>query len=196
MDPKKELGKISKMSAHELDLELKKYETQRWKENRGTKIEFNLNIKNKYKKFYNEIAIVFPDGKDGIGVEQLEEPFISLGLAYSREEVMELISLVDDDNSNRIEFEEFLRIIHNKSRKKAKDNTNITKFFKGLANNKIGNESDIQHFSFKTMIGIIRRNKLLDAFLSHNKDKKNEGEKILKAYSNLVERKTDDDDMK
>ena len=50
MDPKKELSKISKMSAHELDLELKKYETQRWKESRGTKIEFNLNIKNKYKK--------------------------------------------------------------------------------------------------------------------------------------------------
>lgn len=189
MDPKTELTKINKMTAHEMDLELKKYETQRWKENRGSKIEFNLKTKNKYKKFYNEIAIMFPDGKDGIGIEQLEEPFISLGLAHSRDEVMELISSVDDDNSKRIEFEEFLRIIHNKSRKKGKDNANITKFFKSLANNSIGNESDLQHFSFKTIIGIVRRHKLLDAFLSNNKDDKDEGEKILKAYSTMVERK-------
>jgi len=192
MDSKTEFNKINKMSAHEMDLELKKYETQRWKENRGTKIEFNMKTKNKYKKFYNEIA----GGKDGIGIEQLEEPFISLGLAHSRDEVMELINSVDDDNSKRIEFEEFLRIIHNKSRKKAKDNLNITKFFKNLANNNLGNESDLQHFSFKTIIGIIRRHKLLDAFLSNNKDDKDEGEKILKAYLNLVERKTDDKDLK
>ena len=57
-------------------------------------------------------------------------------------------------------------------------------------------QSDLQHFSFKTIIGIIRRHKLLDAFLSNNKDDKDEGEKILKAYSSLVERKSDDTDLK
>ena len=64
------------------------------------------------------------------------------------DEVSNLIDSVDDDGSGRIEFDEFLRIIHNKSKKKSKNNEKITTFFKNLANDNISNESDLKHFSF------------------------------------------------
>ena len=130
-----------------------------------------------------------PDGQEGIGVDQLEEPFISFGLAYNREEINNLISSVDDDGSGRIEFSEFLRIIHNKSKLKTQGNKKITTFFKQLANDKLGGDSDLKHFSFKTIMDIMRRKNLLKAFLSKNPEDKKEGEKVLKAYSEMLQKR-------
>jgi len=88
----------------------------------GKYVEFDIKTMNKYQKYYEEMTTINPDGEEGIGVDQLEEPFISLGLAYNREEINNLISSVDDDGSGRIEFGEFLRIIHNKSKLKTQGN--------------------------------------------------------------------------
>ena len=46
-----------------------------------------------------------------IGIEELEELLISVGLATSREEVKRLIDSVDEDHSGKIEFDEFLDLI-------------------------------------------------------------------------------------
>lgn len=54
------------------------------------------------------------DGSGSIGVEELEEPLIGLGIAKSPEEVEEMVMAVDDDGSGMIEFEEFLGIISGK----------------------------------------------------------------------------------
>lgn len=60
----------------------------------------------------------------------MEEPLIGLGFAENREEVQEMIDLVDEDGSGMIEFTEFLGIIKNSdgSEKTAK----INKFFKDM----------------------------------------------------------------
>lgn len=49
--------------------------------------------------------------------EELEEPLISAGLAFSREEVVRLIKEVDDDGSGEVEFGEFLQIVENQGSK-------------------------------------------------------------------------------
>jgi hypothetical protein len=187
-------GTKKEISSEDMRKKLLGYEVKRWQESRGKFVEFDIKTMNKYKKYYDDIAEINPNPEgDGMGVDQLEEPFISLGLAYTREEVENLISSVDDDDSGKIEFEEFLRIIHNKSKKKAKGNEKITNFFKDLASNNISSESDLHHFSFKTIMGILRRNKLLKAFKNDDPKKpdpeKIEGEKVLKAFSNLVDKK-------
>jgi centrin-1 len=46
-----------------------------------------------------------------IGIEELEELFISVGLAQTRDEVKRLIDMVDEDHSGKIEFDEFLEMI-------------------------------------------------------------------------------------
>jgi len=53
------------------------------------------------------------DGGGSLDAPELEEPLISAGLAYSREEVVRLIQAVDDDGSGEVEFDEFLRIVEN-----------------------------------------------------------------------------------
>jgi centrin-1 len=181
-------SKEDKLSLNEIRIKLHNYETKRWQESRGKFVEFDIKTMNKYKKYYVDIASINADGEEGMGLDQLEEPFISLGLAYSRDEVSNLIDSVDDDGSGRIEFDEFLRIIHNKSKKKSKNNEKITTFFKNLANDNISNESDLKHFSFKTIMGILRRSNLLKAFSKESKDK-DVGEKVLKAFSTMLEKK-------
>jgi Ca2+-binding EF-hand superfamily protein len=177
------------MSAEEIREKLMDYEMKSWQEDRGKYVEFDIKTMNKYQKYYEEMTTINPDGEEGIGVDQLEEPFISLGLAYNREEINNLISSVDDDGSGRIEFGEFLRIIHNKSKLKTQGNKKITTFFKQLANDKLGGDSDLKHFSFKTIMDIMRRKNLLKAFLSKNPEEKKEGEKVLKAYSEMLQKR-------
>lgn len=164
-----------------------KYEMKRWQEQRGKFVEFDIKTMNKYKVYYDEMCQINPDGEDGMGVEQLKEPFISLGLANSKDDVNALIDSVDDDCSGRIEFDEFLRIIHNKSKKKEKGNEKITTFFKNLANNNVSKEHDLNTFSFKTSMNILRRDNLLKAFLGKNDEEKIEGSKMLRAYSSLLD---------
>ncbi len=109
------------MTAEEIREKLMDHEMKRWQEERGKYVEFDIKTMNKYQKYYEEMTTINPDGEEGIGVDQLEEPFISLGLAYNREEINNLISSVDDDGSGRIEFGEFLRSIHNKVNQKLKE---------------------------------------------------------------------------
>lgn len=51
------------------------------------------------------------DGSGAIGVDELEDPLIALGLVDTRQQVKELVEMVDEDASELIEFEEFLQII-------------------------------------------------------------------------------------
>lgn len=173
-----------------------KYDMKRWQEQRGKFVEFDIKTMNKYKIYYDEMLEINPDEEDGMGVEQLKEPFISLGLANSKEDVIDLINSVDDDGSGRIEFDEFLRIIHNKSKKKEKGNEKITNFFKNLANNSVSKVHDLTTFSFKTSMNILRRDNLLKAFLGKSEDEKSEGSKILKAYSMLLNENRNYESMK
>ena len=178
-------------SSTEMRKELMSYEVKRWQESRGKFVEFDIKTMNKYKTYYDEIAEInpVPEGEEeGMGVDQLEEPFISLGLAFSREDVNHLIQCVDDDGSGKIEFNEFLRIIHNKSKKKSKgkNNENIKNFFKQLTSNGF---QGLNNFSFKTVMFILRRQNILKTFLGKNDAEKGEGEKTLKAYSVMLEQK-------
>ena len=51
------------------------------------------------------------DGGGSIGVEELTEPLIGLGLADTVEQIHKMVMAVDDDGSGAIEFPEFLKII-------------------------------------------------------------------------------------
>ena len=68
---------------------------------------------------------------DAIGVQELEEPLIALGLVSSREEVVKLMQQVDDDGTGEIEFDEFLKIMS--QIKKANSDQILYEFFKRIA---------------------------------------------------------------
>ena len=58
-----------------------------------------------------------------------------------------------------------------------------------MANEKLGGDSELKHFSFKTIMDIMRRKNLLKAFLSNNPEDKKEGEKVLKAYAEMLQKR-------
>ena len=63
------------------------------------------------KKLRNYFNSLDEDGSGSIGVDELEDPLIALGLVETRQQVKEIIEIVDQDASEMIEFEEFLDII-------------------------------------------------------------------------------------
>jgi Ca2+-binding EF-hand superfamily protein len=51
------------------------------------------------------------DGSGSIGIDELEDPLIALGLVDSRQQVCKILELVDEDGSAMVEFDEFLSIM-------------------------------------------------------------------------------------
>ena len=62
------------MTADQIREKLLDYEMKRWQEERGKYVEFDIKTMNKYQKYYEEMTTINPDGEEGIGVDQLEEP--------------------------------------------------------------------------------------------------------------------------
>ncbi|CDW71908.1 ef hand family protein [Stylonychia lemnae] len=81
-------------------------------------VDFNDEELAKLRKYFRELDT---DGSGSIGLEELEQPLISLGLCSNRKEVQAIMNSVDEDKSGQIEFNEFLNIIKGASNFKNTD---------------------------------------------------------------------------
>lgn len=61
-------------------------------------------------------SLVDDEKSESIGVDELEDPLIALGLVDNRQQVQQIVQMVDEDGSKMIEFNEFLDIIKGGSR--------------------------------------------------------------------------------
>jgi Ca2+-binding EF-hand superfamily protein len=66
-----------------------------------------------------------------IGIDELEEPLIALGLVSGREEVQKLIDEVDKNYTQQIEFNEFLLLMSNIKNKNDSKESLLYNFFTG-----------------------------------------------------------------
>lgn len=130
------------------------------------------------------------DGSESIGVDELEDPLIALGLVESRQQVQQIVQLVDEDGSEMIEFDEFLQIIkggagQTKATTGSSGGDNgsgaIYKFFKNLTTGKLQSD-DEQELPFSLFISSKRRRKLLDSMMSTDVKERAQGEVILHNY--------------
>ena len=106
---------------------------RRWLVTQGKSgfIDFDDDQISRLKECYNALD---DDGSGCVGADEIKVPLIGLGLVDTVEEVDRMLSLVDEDGSGMIEFDEFLDIIKNKSgdvKTRA-----ITEFFKNLTGGK------------------------------------------------------------
>lgn len=104
-----------------------------WLRSRGVELDFEDEQIEKLRKCFNSLD---DDGSGEIGVDELEDPLIALGLVENRNQLQQIVDLVDEDGSGQIEFPEFLQIIKGgrNAKEGAKDNGTgaIYQFFDDL----------------------------------------------------------------
>jgi len=79
------------------------------------------------------------DVSGSIGITELEGPLVGLGFANSRQDIEDMMALVDEDGSGQIEFDEFLQIIKNCHTDKR--TAQIHRFFKDMSNGTLGDKN-------------------------------------------------------
>lgn len=124
------------------------------------------------------------DGSGTIGVEELMEPMLALGLAENKEQVQQLFSQVDKDQSGEIEFNEFLAIV-----RRGEHNSPIGNFFRGITKGKLMPGSNL--LPFKLVVSNYRRKMIMDAVMGNDPAQKMKGEKLMKATAKLIENETE-----
>lgn len=95
-------------------------------------LEFNEEYRRKIRDYFNSLDSA---NTRSIGILELEEPLITLGIAKGRKEVKKIMDEIDEDASGEIEFDEFLEILKGKtkiygSQKRKAGDSAITEFFK------------------------------------------------------------------
>eukprot|EP01016_Furgasonia_blochmanni_P001067 TRINITY_DN10385_c0_g1_i4.p2 TRINITY_DN10385_c0_g1~~TRINITY_DN10385_c0_g1_i4.p2 ORF type:complete len:199 (-),score=45.60 TRINITY_DN10385_c0_g1_i4:353-949(-) len=147
-------------------------------------IQFDDKERSKLKSYFKSL-----DGDDSgsIGIDELEEPLISLGIAENRQDIKKIIALVDKDGSEQIEFNEFLDIIRAKNDRESAGSSLIIKFFKDMIDGRLSEGKISNNLSFKAIISTVRRQKLLAAIMEKDgSNAKKDGEKVLHAYGKMV----------
>ena len=131
------------------------------------------------------------DGSQAIGVEELIDPLIALGLVDTRDQVEEMVAAIDEDA--QIEFDEFLQLV--KGGKKTAQKmaatleTNETEstdviydFFQELTKGNMNPDKNMK-IGFGIYYSSKRREKILDAIFDvTDVTKKREGKRILDNY--------------
>lgn len=151
---------------------MKENKQRKWliKHGKGHVLQFTDDEKRKLKECFNQLD---DDGSGSIGIDELEEPLIGLGLAETRDEVKAMIDAVDEDGSGLIEFEEFLDIIQNTEC--SENSSKIKEFFKDMSQGKLGDKN----LSFSINVQDIRRRLMMSAIIGQGAEKAG-GMRILK----------------
>lgn len=89
-----------------------------------------------------------------IGISELEEMLISLGLADTRQDVQDVIAKLDGDETGELDFEEYLRIVC-----MGDAESTIFQVFKAMLQGKLGD----RNLNFPNVISTYRRKLILDA---------------------------------
>ena len=146
---------------------------RKWLRSRGKqhRIDFEDEELAQLRTFFNSLD---DDGSGSIGVDELEDPLIALGLVDNRQAVKEIVQSVDDDGSEMIEFAEFLGILKGGSAQKEgeikDDGTGaIYQFFKDLTTGSMSvdrknprtKEIEKVDIPFSLFISFQRRRKIL-----------------------------------
>jgi Ca2+-binding EF-hand superfamily protein len=113
---------------------LSEYSVRYWIRNKDKEmyLDFNEEYRRKIRDYFNSLD---SKGSGSIGIEELEEPLITLGIAKGKNEVKKIMDEIDEDGSGEIEFGEFLQILKGKTsiygdQTRNESNKTITEFFK------------------------------------------------------------------
>ena len=169
--------RFSKWSTNQ---QLSNSNTRKWLHKHGKQkyIDFDTQERKKYREIFDAMD---GDGSGSIGIDELEEPFIALGLVTSREEIKEMINSIDQDGNGEIDFQEFLLIMLTIKKNDSQKDSSLFDFFRDMVNGDFSKMEEMEPgISFKLNISQYRRKKLLEAItLDDNDVRKIKAQNIL-----------------
>lgn len=113
-----ELTKILKLRLHHRKKDAKSREhidhlekRHRWLTKRALGDANTQTVFERTKMIRSWFALLDTDGSGTIGLDELQDPLLSTGVASSREEVLELVKRVDKDGSGEVSLDEFMLLL-------------------------------------------------------------------------------------
>jgi len=166
-------------------------------------VDFSDAERAELRRYFDALA----EDNQRIRLESLEDLFISLGAADTRDEVLKLVAELDEDNNGELDFEEYLEIVRNwtnanitqarlraakapgeyeevaAAAKRAKETTERLKVFMAMMQGKLGD----RNLNFKTVISNYRRSLMFDATGARGcpTDQQARGSRILHNFAAL-----------
>ena len=121
-------------------------------------IDFDDEERKQYREIFKALD---GDGSGAIGVEELEDPLIALGLADSREGVEKLVELVDEDGTGEIEFDEFLLVMRSIKKDDDQKDSSLYEFFRDMIKGDFKKMGDMDNdIPFKLNFSQYRRKRI------------------------------------
>ena len=106
-------------------------------------------------------------------MHELLQPLIGLGFADDLEQIEKMIAMVDEDDSNQIEFNEFLTIIKNSDGNES--TSAIKKFFSDLNAGVYGDRK----VSFSLLVLQMQRKNIVDAITTKDQARRDHTRRIM-----------------
>lgn len=112
-----------------------------------------------------------------LSLAQIEDLFISLGIASNQEEIASLVKKVDDLRTGKLDFEQFLELVRSRT------DSSIVSVFKNMMDGKLGDPN----LNFQTVLSEYRRQLFIDASGARESSSARHelGAKVLKNYAEL-----------
>ena len=159
--------------------------TRRWNENIWLKRRGKSNdaLMQELRLMKTWFEFIDADGSGEIGLDELEEPLISVGLARSQAECKELM-----DGKDEISFQEFVKIMK-MSQRKDDDKNAMVRFFEALTTGKLGDLA----LPIPVLVTAYRRKMLYAANASRDPRKRSAGQAVMSALIRMRERNVVDE---
>lgn len=144
------------------------------KHGKGEFIDLSSKERAKIRAIFKELD---RDGSGALGIDELYEPLLALGLVENKEQVRDMIAKVDSNGSGLIEFDEFIRII----KQNGTENNALISFFKDLSNETVFKE--FRDLPFNLILSNRRRELMLQSYLGKNNNAREHGRKVMNAFA-------------
>lgn len=148
---------------------------RRWLERKSKHcyIDFSLDERSALKNYFDALA----DTDGFLSLAQIEDLFISLGIASNQKEIAILVEKVDDLRAGKLDFEQFLELVRSRT------DSSIVSVFKNMMDGKLGDPN----LNFQTVLSEYRRQLFIDASGARESSSARHelGAKVLKNFAEL-----------